>query len=453
MDFHSFKTFVKFLSCILAGLLLQSCRTVLFNAPQPISGERLTEFPIEQQGKFEAYSATKDTSTYFYFFSSYITEDYPKKEEINPSSKITILIEASNLKVSITDIKTNKTWSKNFGLSDTVILKKDKDIYVLNFLWRRTIENINDQGEVVNTVQKNDWFPLIFESYKNGWAVNFINGPWDKNSKKQFEEKKEENGFLILNNLTLDDLEKINKVKTNRLFQTTASEISFSSRNISKYDAKRFEQNQKDQEKAFKIEEKKIISETRYCRKAYNWLYKREVGNQPMAYIVQVGYSPKFEFLLDEKSPTGNRQTLVEPFDISFNLDSLDIQENNLPVIPRALFDETYLVLKPIYKKIDVFEPIDLCDLQNIIPTQIANEIIQSNLIYMNLDNENTNINSVEFNLDSFKQKIEPYLKNKDALLNTPMAEDCGCGMGFFSRNELKYLKKNYKAQKKTKRN
>ena len=453
MDFHSFKTFVKFLSCILAGLLLQSCRTVLFNAPQPISGERLTEFPIEQQGKFEAYSATKDTSTYFYFFSSYITEDYPKKEEINPSSKITILIEASNLKVSITDIKTNKTWSKNFGLSDTVILKKDKDIYVLNFLWRRTIENINDQGEVVNTVQKNDWFPLIFESYKNGWAVNFINGPWDKNSKKQFEEKKEENGFLILNNLTLDDLEKINKVKTNRLFQTTASEISFSSRNISKYDAKRFEQNQKDQEKAFKIEEKKIISETRYCRKAYNWLYKREVGNQPMAYIVQVGYSPKFEVLLDEKSPTGNRQTLVEPFDISFNLDSLDIQENNLPVIPRALFDETYLVLKPIYKKIDVFEPIDLCDLQNIIPTQIANEIIQSNLIYMNLDNENTNINSVEFNLDSFKQKIEPYLKNKDALLNTPMAEDCGCGMGFFSRNELKYLKKNYKAQKKTKRN
>ena len=446
MDFHSFKTFVKFLSCILVGLLLQSCRTVLFNAPQPISGERLTEFPIEQQGTFEAYSATKDTSTYFYFFSSYITEDYPKKEEINPSSKITILIEASNLKVSITDLKTNKTWSKTFGLSDTVILKKDRDLYVLNFLWRRTIENISDQGEVVNTIQKNDWFPLIFEKYKNGWTVNFINGPWDKNSKKQFEEKKEENGFLILNDLTLDDLEKINKVKTNRLFQTTASEISFSSLNMSKYDAKRFEQNQKDQENAFK-------SETRYCRKAYNWLYKREVGRQPMAYIVQVGYSPKFEVRRDEKSPTGNRRTLAEPFDISFNLDSLDIQENNLPVIPRALFDETYLVLKPIYKKIDVFEPIDLCDLQNIIPTQIANEIIQSNLIYMNLDNENTNIKTVEFNIDYFKQKIEPYLENKDPLLNTPMAEDCGCGMGFFSRNELKYLKKNYKAQKKTKRN
>ena len=128
------------------------------------------------------------------------------------------------------------------------------------------------------------------------------------------------------------------------MFQTTASEISFSSLNISKYDAKRFEQNQKDQEK-------KMKSESRYCRKAYNWLYKREVGNQPMAYIVQVGYSPKFEVQKDEKSPTGNRQTLVEPFDISFNLDSLDIQENNLPVIPRALFDETYLVLKPIYKK------------------------------------------------------------------------------------------------------
>ena len=453
MDFYSFRTFVKFLSCILAALVLQSCRTVLFNAPQPVSGERLMEFPLEQRGTFEANSTEKDTSTYFYAFAKYITQDYPRKEEKNPSSKISLVIESRVLNVSITDIKTNKTWSKNFGLSDTVILKKDKDIYILNFLWRRTIENINDQGEVVNTVQKNDWFPLIFESYKNGWAVNFINGPWDKNSKKQFEEKKVENGFLILNDLTLDDLEKINKVKTNRLFQTTASEISFSSRNMSKYDAKRFEQNQKDQEKAFKIEEKKIISETRYCRKAYNWLYKREVGRQPMAYIVQVGYSPKFEVLLDEKSPTGNRQTLVEPFDISFNLDSLDIQENNLPVIPRALFDETYLVLKPIYKKIDVFEPIDLCDLQNIIPTQIANEIIQSNLIYMNLDNENTNIKTVEFNIDYFKQKIEPYLENKDPLLNTPMAEDCGCGMGFFSRNELKDLKKNYKEQKKTKRN
>jgi hypothetical protein len=428
------------------GLLLQSCRTVLFNAPQPISGERLTEFPIEQQGTFEAYSATKDTSTYFYFFSSYITEDYPKKEEINPSSKITILIEASNLKVSITDLKTNKTWSKTFGLSDTVILKKDRDLYVLNFLWRRTIENISDQGEVVNTIQKNDWFPLIFEKYKNGWTVNFINGPWDTNSKKQFEEINEENGFLILNDLTHDDLEKINKIKTNRLFQTTASAINFSSINVSKYDAKRFEQKQKDQENAFK-------SETRYCRKAYNWLYKREVGRQPMAYIVQVGYSPKFEVRRDEKSPTGNRRTLAEPFDISFNLDSLENYEDYSPVIPSPLFDETYLVLEAIYKEIDVFEPIDLCKLQNIIPAQIANEIIQSNLIYMNLNNENTNINSVEFNLDSFKQKIEPYLKNKDALLNTPMAEDCGCGMGFFSRNELKDLKKNYKAQKKTKRN
>ena len=438
MDFYSFRTFVKFLSCILAALLLQSCRTVLFNAPQPVSGERLMEFPLEQRGTFEAISTEKDSSTYFYTFARYITEEYPREEEKNPSSKISLVIESRVLNVSITDLKTNKTYSKTFGLSDTVILKKDKDLYVLNFLWRRTIENINDQGEVVNTVQKNDWFPLIFESYKNGWAVNFINGPWDKNSKKQFEEKKEENGFLILNDLTLDDLEKINKVKTNRLFQTTASEISFSSLNMSKYDAKRFEQNQKDQENAFK-------SETRYCRKAYNWLYKREVGRQPMAYIVQVGYSPKFEVRRDEKSPTGNRRTLAEPFDISFNLDSLDIQENNLPVIPRALFDETYLVLKPIYKKIDVFEPIDLCDLQNIIPTQIANEIIQSNLIYMNLNNENTNINSVEFNLDSFKQKIEPYLKNKDALLNTPMAEDCGCGMGGFFRDDFRALKKKYK--------
>ena len=438
MDFYSFRTFVKFLSCILAALVLQSCRTVLFNAPQPVSGERLMEFPLEQRGTFEAISTEKDSSTYFYTFARYITEEYPREEEKNPSSKISLVIESRVLNVSITDLKTNKTYSKTFGLSDTVILKKDKDLYVLNFLWRRTIENINDQGEVVNTVQKNDWFPLIFESYKNGWAVNFINGPWDKNSKKQFEEKKEENGFLILNDLTLDDLEKINKVKTNRLFQTTASEISFSSLNMSKYDAKRFEQNQKDQENAFK-------SETRYCRKAYNWLYKREVGRQPMAYIVQVGYSPKFEVRRDEKSPTGNRQTLVEPFDISFNLDSLENYEDYSPVIPSPLFDETYLVLEAIYKEIDVFEPIDLCKLQNIIPAQIANEIIQSNLIYMNLNNENTNINSVEFNLDSFKQKIEPYLKNKDALLNTPMAEDCGCGMGGFFRDDFRALKKKYK--------
>ena len=320
MDFYSFRTFVKFLSCILAALVLQSCRTVLFNAAQPVSGERLMEFPLEQRGTFEANSTEKDTSTYFYAFAQYITEEYPRKEEKNPSSKISFVIESRVLIVSITDIKTNKTWSKNFGLSDTVILKKDKDIYVLNFLWRRTIENINDQGEVVNTVQKNDWFPLIFESYKNGWAVNFINGPWDKNSKKQFEEKKEENGFLILNDLTLDDLEKINKVKTNRLFQTTASEINFSSRNVSKFDVKRFEQNQKNQENVSKYDAKrneknkkdqgkKMKSETRYCRKAYNWLYKREVGKQPMAYIVQVGYSPKFEVQKDEKSPTGNRQT------------------------------------------------------------------------------------------------------------------------------------------------
>jgi len=172
-----------------------------------------------------------------------------------------------------------------------------------------------------------------------------------------------------------------------------------------------------------------------------------------MAYIVQVGYSPKFEVRLDEKSPTGNRQTLTEPFEISFNFDSLKSQENYLPVTPRALFDETYLVLKPIYKKIDVFEPIDLCVLQNIIPTQIASEIIQSNLIYMNLDNENTNVNSVEFNIDYFKQKIEPYLENKEPLLNTPMAEDCGCGMGGFFREDYIAVKKWYKGAKKTAKN
>jgi hypothetical protein len=483
MDFHSFKTFVKFLSCILAGLLLQSCRTVLFNAPQPISGERLTEFPIEQQGTFEAYSATKDTSTYFYFFSSYITEDYPKKEEINPSSKITILIKASNLKVSITDLKTNKTWSKTFGLSDTVILKKDKDLYVLNFLWRRTIENISDQGEVVNTVQKNDWFPLIFENYKNGWTVNFINGPWDTNSKKLFEEKKEENGFLILNDLTHDDLEKINKIKTNRLFQIATSAINFSSINVSKFDVKRNKKNNKDQESAFKIKEKKIKSETRYCRKAYNWLYKREVGNQPMAYIVQVGYSPKFEVLRDGDEPTGERQKshvddtnvfvvgngfeklegrfpikmpdsiLVESLNNLNNIDSLENYEDYSTIIPSAFFDETFFVLDSIRQKLNIFDEIDLCKIGNMIPAQLAKEIIRNNSIYLNLDNENTNVNTVQFNRDFFEQKLKPYLVYPEPLLYTEASEDCGCGMGGFFRDDFRYVKKNYKEQKKTERN
>jgi hypothetical protein len=254
------KNIVQFLCCIFTGLLLQSCRTVLFNAPQPVSGERLMEFPLEQRGSFEALSTVKDTSTYFYAFASFITNDYPKKEERNPSSKITLVIEPKVLNVSITDLKTNKTWSKNFGLSDTVILKKDENIFVLNFLWRRTIENTNDEGIVVNKVEKKDWFPLIFEKYKNGWTVNFINGPWDTKSKKQFEEKNEENGILILNDLNHDDLEKINKVTTNRLFQTRASEIYFSPINISKYDVKRSKKllkEQKVQERASKNEKKK----------------------------------------------------------------------------------------------------------------------------------------------------------------------------------------------------
>ena len=91
MDFYSFRTFVKFLSCILAALVLQSCRTVLFNAPQPVSGERLMEFPLEQRGTFEANSTEKDTSTYFYAFAKYITQDYPRKEEKNPSSKTNLI--------------------------------------------------------------------------------------------------------------------------------------------------------------------------------------------------------------------------------------------------------------------------------------------------------------------------------------------------------------------------
>jgi len=474
---------VKFLSCILAALVLQSCRTVLFNAPQPVSGERLMEFPLEQRGTFEANSSEKDTSTYFYAFAKYITQDYPRKEEKNPSSKISLVIDSRVLNVSITDLKTNKTWSKNFGLSDTVILKKDKDIYVLNFLWRRTIENINEQGYVVNTVQKNNWFPLIFENYKNGWTVNFINGPWDKNSKKQFEEKEEENGFLILNDLTLDDLEKINKLKTNRLFQTTASEIYFSSVNISKYDAKRFEQNQKDEENAFKIEEKKIKSETRYCRKAYNWLYKRVVGNQPMAYIVQVGYSPKFEVLRDGDEPTGERQTshvddtnvfvvgngfeklegrfpikmpdsiLVKSLNNLNNIDSLENYEDYSPIIPIAFFDETFFVLDSIRQKLNIFDEIDLCKIRNMIPAQLAKEIIRNNSIYLNLDNENTNVNTVQFNRDFFEQKLKPYLVYPEPLLYTEASEDCGCGMGGFFRDDFRYVKKNYKEQKKTERN
>lgn len=410
------------------------------------------EFPLEQRGTFEALSTVKDTSTYFYAFASYITNDYPKKEERNPSSKITLVIDPKVLNVSITDLKTNKTWSKNFGLSDTAILKKDENILVLNLL--TTIENTNDEGIVVNKVEKKYWFPLIFEKYKNGWTVNFINGPWDTKSKKQFEEKNEENGILILNDLDHDDLEKINKVKTNRLFQTRASEIYFSPISESKYDEERFKKYQKNQKNALKIEEKKIKSETRYCRKAYNWLYKREVGNQPMAYIIKVNLP--YGYML-EKTMVDDKNNSIRIIDIDDEYVGFDF--------PTPLYNDVYLELDSI----SIDEIPDLCKLHNIIPNELANEIKQRNLIYTNLEwpdwdgkvaYEILTKSNVNFNLDFFNLKIKPYIDSTELLLKAEQAEDfhnsqedCGCGMGGFLREDYIAIKKGYKEAKKSAKN
>lgn len=414
------------------------------------------EFPLEQRGTFEALSTVKDTSTYFYAFASYITNDYPKKEERNPSSKITLVIDPKVLNVSITDLKTNKTWSKNFGLSDTVILKKDENIFVLNFLWRRTIENTNDEGIVVNKVEKKDWFPLIFEKYKNGWTVNFINGPWDTKSKKQFEEKNEENGILILNDLNHDDLEKINKVTTNRLFQTRASEIYFNPINISKYDVKRSKKLQKEQKVQERANKNEIKSETRYCRKAYNWLYKKQVGKKPMAYIIKVDLP--YGYVLEK--------TMVDDKNNSIRIYDIDDEKYVGFDFPTPLYNDVYLELDSI----SIDEIPDLCKLHNIIPNELANEIKQRNLIYTNLERpedwdgkvayEILTKSHVNFNVDFFNLKIKPYLDSTELLLKAEQAEDfhysredCGCGMGGFFREDYIAIKKGYKEAKKTAKN
>ena len=202
-----------------------------------------------------------------------------------------------------------------------------------------------------------------------------------------------------------------------------------------------------------------------------------------MAYIVQVGYSPDYKVLRDGDQPIGERQTLyvddtnvyvirngseklegrfpikrpdtilVKPFDNLNNIESLENLEDDVPNIPNAFFDETFFILDSIQQKLDIFDEIDLCKIRNIIPDQLAKEIIRNNSIYMNLDNEYTNVNNVQFNRDYFEQKLKPYLVNPEPLLYSEASEDCGCGMGGFFREDYIAVKKRYKEAKKSVKN
>ncbi len=122
----------------------------------------------------------------------------------------------------------------------------------------------------------------------------------------------------------------------------------------------------------------------------------------------------------------------------------LEEEETNQMYLPnRSLLNNLYFELVEIHRD----DSPEFCKLRYIVSNELAQEIIAKNAICINLGKPNSNEGKVNFDMTFFKMKIEPlltYQNPKDDMIIYPNNwtsegyEDCGCGMGYCTKKELR---------------
>lgn len=196
------------------------------------------------------------------------------------------------------------------------------------------------------------------------------------------------------------------------LILTSCNPIIFESPDAMKESKKQTKANKKG-EKSY---DKAYKSGDKYCKKLYKWLYNEKIGNEKMGYQILIGES----------------------------LSSEDYAEDTMYQLKPLLNNRTYLLAE-----FSLNSQPDLCNFHNIIPAQLADDIKNKKAIYRyNIDEKDFYSQEVKFDETYFRKNIEPYIKDKDMIYNGEAAEDCGCGMGEFTKADYKERKSDYKIKK-----
>jgi hypothetical protein len=194
--------------------------------------------------------------------------------------------------------------------------------------------------------------------------------------------------------------------------------------------------------RASSAEQKRNVESEKNCKKLYTTLYDRAFGKQPSGFVITVGQ-------IDSEFADFYRY--IDSLDLDTILEEEEEETNQVYLPKLSLLNNLYFELVEIHRD----DSPEICKLNYIISNELAQEIIAKNAIFINLGKPNSNESKVNFDMTFFKMKIEPLLThqnpNDDMIEIYPnnwtseSYEDCGCGMGDYTkkdlRKDLKYRK------------
>lgn len=403
------KSNVKTLILATNLLILFSCKEVYFESPQPILGENLSGFPKEIQGNFTNNQFNKiltktDSSAFLMAISAmeklFDIDTLSRKSSLN---EIELKVSNNDIEIKLKDRNNTTYFSSSAALSNNLVVKKIDNYLVINKKFVIIKTDYNETTDVYTETEMSRWQPLILKKESNSWQGFYVQSPWDKKSQKSHEEKS------VIESIDLQDLKIITKKKSNHLLTFNGDSFSFEPFTESVYSKKRKQKEKSIYNKTSRKEAHKI----KYCVKLYKWLYDKRIGEN-------VGY----QILIGE--------SFLNPNDSTYHT---DFGSGLKPLINNRFY---------ILKEFTLNSETDLCSFYNIIPPTIAQEIKQRKIIYSWLEEDQFYSQQAQFDTIFFKEKIAPFLLNPDMIYNSVESEDCGCGMGPFTRRDYRNGKRNY---------
>ena len=425
------KSNVKTLILATNLLILFSCKEVYFESPQPTLGENLSGFPKEIQGNFtnnqfnEILTKT-DSSAFLMAISAmeklFDIDTLSRKSSLN---EIELKVSNNDIEIKLKDRNNTTYFSSSAALSNNLVVKKIDNYLVINKKFIIIKTDYNKTTDVYTETEMTRWQPLILKKESNSWQGFYVQSPWDKKSQKSHEEKS------VIESIDLHDLKIITKKKSNHLLTFNGESFSFEPFTESVYSKKRKQKEKSAYIKTYNKTSRKEAHEIKYCKKLYQWLYDKYLRDSELGYKIEIGevYST-LEVETDSILLINETDSIIPNEEFDFEPDF------------EPLFNNQYFILREFSRN----SLPDLCNFHNIIPKELALDIIQKNLIYNKKQDTDYGFywENANFDLNYFESKIKPHIDLNNVTHNTPMAEDCGCGMGLFTRSDYRTGKRNY---------